>query len=203
MKIEFYDPFDNENLQYQKDAIESITDIFKGQEVTQTLFGIKSKDIVGVEQIEKGIGNRLILSEDELLKNIQEIQKRNIKKGQAIEITNSIDKNNLNFSVEMETGTGKTYVFLRTIFELNKKYGFKKFIIVVPSIAIKEGVKKNLDITKKHFATLYDNTPYNYFIYDSNKLNQINEFVRSDDIEIMIINIDAFNKSQNKINQPQ
>jgi len=103
----------------------------------------------------------------------------------------------------METGTGKTYVFLRTIFELNKRYGFKKFIIVVPSIAIKEGVKKNLDITKEHFKTLYDNTPYNYFIYDSNKLNQINEFARSSDIEIMIINIDAFNKNINKINQPQ
>jgi len=131
MKIEFYDPFNNENLKYQKDAIEAIIDIFKGQEATQTFFGVKAQKVVGVEQTEIGIGNRLTLSEDELLKNIEDIQKRN-----ALEITNSIDKNNLNFSVEMETGTGKTYVFLRTIFELNKKYGFKKFIIVVPSIAI-------------------------------------------------------------------
>ena len=198
MKIEFYDPFENENLKYQKDAIEAITDIFKGQEITYTLFGVKAQDIVGTEQTEIGVGNRLTLSEDELLKNIQDIQKRN-----ALEITKRVDKNNLNFSIEMETGTGKTYVFLRTIFELNKQYGFKKFIIVVPSIAIKEGAKKNLDITKEHFKTLYDNTPYNYFIYDSNKLNQINEFARSSDIEIMIINIDAFNKNINKINQPQ
>jgi type III restriction enzyme len=198
MKIEFYDPFNNENLQYQKDAIESIIDIFKGQEATQTFFGIRAQEIVGTEQIETGIGNRLTLSENELLKNIQEIQKRN-----GLDITKSINKHNLNFSIEMETGTGKTYVFLRTIFELNKWYGFKKFIIVVPSIAIKEGAKKNLDITKEHFSTLYDNVSYNYFIYDSNKLNQINEFARSGDIEIMIINIDAFNKNINKINQPQ
>jgi len=193
MKIKFYD-----NLDYQLDAINSIVDIFNGQEITETLFGIKAGNLVGIEQIDTGIGNRLTLSEEELLKNIQEIQKRN-----ALEITKSIDKNNLNFSIEMETGTGKTYVFLRTIFELNKRYGFKKFIIVVPSLAIKEGVKKNLDITKEHFATLYDNTPYNYFIYDSNKLNQINEFAKGSDIEIMIINIDAFNKNINKINQPQ
>ena len=193
MKIKFYD-----NLDYQLDAINSIADIFKGQEITLSLFGIKAQDIVGTRQIETGIGNRLTLSEDELIKNIQEIQKKN-----ALELTKNIDKNNLNFSIEMETGTGKTYVFLRTIFELNKRYGFKKFIIVVPSIAIKEGVKKNLDITKEHFKTLYDNTPYNYFIYDSNKLNQINEFARSNEIEIMIINIDAFNKSKNVINLPQ
>ena len=198
MKIEFYDPFENENLKYQKDAIEAVTDIFQGQEITHTLFGIKAQDIVGTEQTEIGIGNRLTLSEDELLKNIRDIQKRN-----ALELTKRVDRNNLNFSIEMETGTGKTYVFLRTIFELNKRYGFKKFIIVVPSIAIKEGAKKNLDITKEHFATIYDNTPYNYFIYDSNKLNQINEFARSNDLEIMIINIDAFNKNINKINQPQ
>ena len=117
MKIRFYD-----NLDYQTDAINSIVDIFKGQEVTHTLFGIKAPEIVGTKQTETGIGNRLTLSEDELLKNIEDIQKRN-----ALEITNSIDKNNLNFSIEMETGTGKTYVFLRTIFELNKRYGFKKF----------------------------------------------------------------------------
>jgi len=198
MKIEFYDPFEDDNLKYQKEAIEAITDIFKGQEITQTLFGIKTKDILGTEQIDTGIGNRLTLNSNELLKNIQTIQKKN-----ALEITKNIDKNNLNFSIEMETGTGKTYVFLRTIFELNKKYGFKKFIIVVPSIAIKEGIKKNLDITKKHFLSLYENTPYNYFIYNSNKLNQINEFSRSSDIEIMIINIDAFNKSKNIINLQQ
>jgi type III restriction enzyme len=198
MKIEFYDPFQNENLKYQKEAIEAVTDIFKGQGVAQTLFGVREVDLVGTEQTDVGVGNRLTLGEEELLKNIQQIQKRN-----ALEITQSIDKGDLNFSIEMETGTGKTYVFLRTIFELNRLYGFKKFIIVVPSIAIKEGVKKNLDITREHFRALYGNIPYNYFIYDSSKLTQINGFVRSGEIEIMIINIDAFNKSKNIINNPQ
>jgi type III restriction enzyme len=198
MRIEFYDPFENESLRYQKEAIEAITDIFKGEGGTQTLFGVKGINFVGSEQVEMGVRNRLTLGEEELLRNIQQIQRRN-----AVEVTSSIDKNNLNFSIEMETGTGKTYVFLRTIFELHRLYRFKKFIIVVPSIAIKEGVKKSLDITRDHFRALYRNTPYNYFIYDSSKLNEINEFARSNQIEIMIINIDAFNKSKNIINNPQ
>jgi len=95
----------------------------------------------------------------------------------------------------METGTGKTYVYLRTIFELNKNYGFCKFIIVVPSIAIKEGVYKSLQMTEEHFNVLYDNTPYDYFIYDSQKLEQVRNFAVSNNIQIMIINIDAFRKS--------
>ncbi len=101
----------------------------------------------------------------------------------------------INLSVEMETGTGKTYVYLRTVFELNKKYGFTKFIIVVPSLAIKEGVFKSLQITEDHFKRLYENTIYNYFIYDSQKLEQVRSFATSSSIEIMVINIDAFRKS--------
>ncbi len=95
----------------------------------------------------------------------------------------------------METGTGKTYVYLRTIFELNKNYGFSKFIIVVPSIAIKEGVYKFLQITKEHFKGLYDNRIYEYFIYNSEQLEQVRNFAVSDNIEIMVINIDAFRRS--------
>lgn len=76
----------------------------------------------------------------------------------------------------METGTGKTYVYLRTLFELNKLYGFTKFIIVVPSIAIKEGVYKSLQITQEHFKSLYDNITYDYFIYDSQNLEQVRSF---------------------------
>jgi len=79
----------------------------------------------------------------------------------------------MDFSVEMETGTGKTYVYLKSIFELHKRYGFSKFIIVVPSIAIKEGVKKTLDITTEHFKAIFDNVPYDYFIYDSANLEQV------------------------------
>ena len=95
----------------------------------------------------------------------------------------------------METGTGKTYVYLKTIFELNKIYGFTKFIIVVPSVAIKEGVYKTIEITRDHFKGLYDNVIYNSFVYDSSKLEQIRNFATDSNIEIMIINIDAFNKS--------
>lgn len=92
-------------------------------------------------------------------------------------------------------GTGKTYVYTKTILELNKKYGFTKFIIVVPSIAIKEGVFNSLNSTKEHFKERYDNVVYSYFVYDSNHLERVMEFSTSTNIEIMIINIDAFRKS--------
>ena len=95
----------------------------------------------------------------------------------------------------METGIGKTYVHLKSIFELNKKYGFTKFIIVVPSIAIKEGTKKTLDITGKHFKSIFENVNYDYFVYDSSNLEQVRDFATSSDIRIMVINIDAFRKS--------
>jgi type III restriction enzyme len=98
------------------------------------------------------------------------------------------------FSIEMETGTGKTYVYLRTIFELNKTYGFKKFIIVVPSVAIREGVLKSIEITKDHFKTLYDNVPFDYFVYDSKRLGKVRQFATSNQIQIMIINIQSFQK---------
>ena len=101
----------------------------------------------------------------------------------------------MDFSVDMETGTGKTYVYLRTIYELNKQYGFTKFIIVVPSIAIKEGVHKALQITQEHLRGLYDNTNADFFVYDSQKLGQVRSFATADCIQIMVINIDAFRKS--------
>ena len=96
----------------------------------------------------------------------------------------------------METGIGKTYVYLKTIYELNKLYGFTKFIIVVPSIAIREGVQKTFEVTREHFAQLYHNIPIRCFMYDSKKLSDIRDFAQSNTIEIMIINIDAFNKDK-------
>ena len=105
------------------------------------------------------------------------------------------------FTVEMETGTGKTYVYLRTILELNKNYGFSKFVIVVPSLAIKEGVKKTIDITRNHFAKLYNNISYNDFIFDSSNMTDLETFMEEDNIQIMIITIHAFNKDKNKIRQ--
>ncbi len=107
------------------------------------------------------------------------------------------------FCVEMETGTGKTYVYTKTIFELHKQFGFTKFIVVVPSVAIREGVYKSFEITAEHFASQYDNTPVRRFIYDSKKLSQVRLFATSSDIEITIINIDAFKKAKNIINPAQ
>jgi type III restriction enzyme len=99
------------------------------------------------------------------------------------------------FSVEMETGTGKTYVYLRTIFDLSQKYGFQKFIIVVPSIAIREGVLKSIEMTAEHFRALYNNLPFRSFVYDAKNVNLLRQFAVSNTLQIMVINIDAFRKN--------
>ncbi len=195
MKIKFED-----DLVYQLEAIQSVVGLFKGQENNKTIFTIEKivgdQIKLGVLERELGIGNDLLLSPEKLLKNLNDIQVRN-----GLPQTKKIKNDEYHFSIEMETGTGKTYIYLRTIMELNKKYGFTKFIVVVPSIAIKEGVYKTLEITKEHFKRLYDNTPYDYFIYDSKKIDMIRNFAVNDTIQIMIINIDAFNKDSNIIKQ--
>ncbi|MBB6453208.1 type III restriction enzyme [Salirhabdus euzebyi] len=182
MKIKF------DEQQYQLDAIQSITDIFEGQTVKVSNFTVSMGDIVGQEITELGIGNKLELSETEVLENVQRIQIRN-------HLPKSRNIQDWNFTVEMETGTGKTYVYTRSIFELNKKYGFTKFIIVVPSVAIREGVYKSLQMTEEHFANEYPGQHCHFFKYDSTYLEQVREFATSTDIEVMIINIDAFKKS--------
>ncbi|WP_374124367.1 restriction endonuclease [Leptotrichia hongkongensis] len=194
MKIRF-----EEDLEYQLEAINSITGVFSGYETGRTVFTVE-KAMNPQLKFEKenylGIGNKILLSSEKISENLNNIQIRN-----GLEKTTVLKKEDYNFSVEMETGTGKTYVYLRTIMELNKKYGFTKFIIVVPSIAIKEGVYKTLQITEEHFKSMYENTPYDYFIYDSKKINMIKNFAENNNIEIMIINIDSFNKDTNVINQ--
>ena len=189
MKIKF-----DSNLEYQQEAIKSVTDIFEGQEVCSSNFSVPSLDTSGLMQneTELGYGNKLLLPDDEIVKNLNVIQLRNGLKQSKLLANNRLDKN---FTVEMETGTGKTYVYLKTIFELNKLYGFTKFIIVVPSIAIKEGVNKTLEITESHFKALYQNTPYDYFTYNSANLEQVRSFATNDYIQIMVINIDAFRRS--------
>ena len=107
----------------------------------------------------------------------------------------------MNFSVEMETGTGKTYVYLRSIYELNKTYGFKKFVIVVPSVAIREGVLKNIQLTEEHFRAIYGNIPIDYWVYDSKQVSRLRSYANSNQLQILIINIDAFNKDLNVIHQ--
>ena len=170
-------------LDFQIDAINSVVNIFKGQ---------VRKPIDYTFQI---IPNLLNLPKEKIFENLQEIQKRN-----GLPLSN-IDGlvEPYNFTIEMETGTGKTYVYLRTILELNKQYGFSKFIIVVPSVAIKEGVLKTLDITKEHFKQLYENLPYIYFPYRSDNLVMVRMFGQDTNLQIMVITRDAFNKDINII----
>jgi len=107
-----------------------------------------------------------------------------------------------NFSVEMETGTGKTYVYLRTALELYRRYGLRKYIVVVPKVAVREGVLKTLEITRRHLRDLYGNVPCRYAVYDSANLSQVRQFALSDGIEILVMTIDSFNKASNVIRQP-
>ena len=183
MKFKF-DP----SLQYQQEAINAVVNVFDGQPIVQGgVVASRIFQVGGLFQTELGVGNRLMLSESDILKNVHVIQQTNgIEKVETLQ--------GLQFSIEMETGTGKTYVYLRSIFELNKVYGFKKFIIVLPSVAIREGVLKSIDIMKQHFLTLYDRTPFDYFVYDSKRLGKVRQFASSDQIQIMIINIQSFQK---------
>lgn len=202
MKLKF-----NSELQYQKEAIESVVNIFNGQSVNDSTFTLSNNLVSSNGQIlmdiyeqELGIANNLIISEEQILENLRNIQ---IENG----LEQDKELKGMNFTVEMETGTGKTYVYLKTMYELNKKYGFKKFIIVVPSIPIKEGVYKTLDITKEHFRDIFDNTPAQYFIYDSSKLELVKNFATSNNIEIMVMTIQSFKDDNedtgNIIHRPQ
>ena len=183
------------NLAYQLEAIKSISGLFEGQPMEDSIweFDLQEKQ---QSAFVNGVANKLILAEEQILANLQAIQKEN-------EIDPISEKlNGMHFSVEMETGTGKTYVYLRTIYELNKLYEFKKFVIVVPSIAIREGVLKNLEITHEHLQNLYDNVPVNYQVYDSSKVSMLRGFASANNIEILVINIDSFAKDENIINRP-
>ena len=201
MKLKF-----DANLPYQQEAIQAAVGVFEGQPSNQSQFEVSfTTQMDMLEQTELGIGNRLAIDTGRVLENTHTVQEANdIPKStsllEAYQSRKDEDKGKPrnyafpNFSIEMETGTGKTYVYLRTVFELNQKYGFKKFIIVVPSVAIREGVLKSIEITKDHFAGIYDNVPLDYFVYDSKKLGKVRQFATSNQIQIMVINIQAFQK---------
>ncbi|SHJ88859.1 restriction endonuclease [Epilithonimonas mollis] len=187
MKIQF-----EGNLAYQQDAIEAVVDVFKGQEKLQSNFTVLAPKDQSIDyDADLGYGNKVNLLPKQLIENVQTIQMKN---GLRISDPNKIDKNDLQFSIEMETGTGKTYVFTRSIMEMNRKYGFKKFIIVVPSVSIREGIDSSLKLTDEHFKTVFENTPYIHFVYNSSNLGQVRDFATSDQVRIMIINIQAFSQ---------
>lgn len=190
MKLHF-----DSNQDYQLEAIKAITDLFEGQPLNGGDFEFSIAPS-GALLNENGFGNHLRLDEEQVFENVEVIQKRNEIKNPALELRG------MNFSVEMETGTGKTYVYLRTIYELNKLYGFKKFLIVVPSVAIREGALKNLQITHEHFQSLYDNESINFDVYDSKKVSGLRGYASNNAIQILVINIDSFAKDENIINRP-
>ena len=180
------------DLDFQLQAVDAVCDLFRGQEICRTEFTVTRDRLdpqqrLAFAQDDLGVGNRLTLLDDEILASLNEIQLRN-----GLPPSESLDSGD--FTVEMETGTGKTYVYLRTIFELNKRYGFTKFVIVVPSVAIKEGVYKSLQMTDDHFRALYSGTPFEYFLYDSAKLGQVRNFATSPQIQIMVVTVGAINK---------
>ncbi len=178
------------NLDYQHDAIEAVCDLFQGQEICRTEFTVTHAYSGALELESKalGIGNRLKLLDDEIQKNLNAVQLRH-----GLRPSESLVSGD--FTVEMETGTGKTYVYLRTILELHKRYGFTKYVIVVPSVAIKEGTIKTLQITRDHFESLYPGSKgYEFFQYDSSKPGSVRNFATSPHVQIMVVTVGAINK---------
>lgn len=194
MRIKF-----ESDQEYQLEAIRAVTGVFEGQPLGEGLYtlSMESDELYGIA----AYANPLLLSPEALLENVRRVQEANglepSERLEAIEIPDSGIA--LNFSVEMETGTGKTYVYLRTIYELHRLYGFKKFIVAVPSVAIREGVLSNLRLTKEHFGALYGNVPVDYWVYDSKQVSRLRSFATESTLQILIINIDAFNKPGNNV----
>jgi len=192
MKLKF-----DSSLEYQQKAISTVVDLFLGQEHSVSRFEINSQYQSNPYPVlfhnpTNTVANDLNRDDETIVENLQSIQKDN-----GLDVSSRLSEKA--FSIEMETGTGKTYVYLHTIFELNKKYGFLKFIVVVPNIAIREGVKSSLELMSDHFKSIYNNVPFCYFVYDSSKLNQVRDFALDDKIQIMIMNIQSFQKDDENL----
>lgn len=205
MKLQF------KEQDFQVQAVEAVVNSFKGQSLKTNRFTLeRSKDLlIKAKQVAAGItqtsafenevledigyrNSSIQVSESQLLKNIQEVQKENdLHESQKIERPKGV-KLGYNLTIEMETGTGKTYTYIRTMYELQKKYGWSKFIIIVPSIAIREGVYKSFEVTQEHFQELYGHK-ISPFIYNSSKPQDIENFASDSRISVMIINTQAFN----------
>lgn len=179
---------------YQTEAVDAVVSVFNGQPYSKSLTYTRDlgTDYSLLEEDTLGYGNNsIVLDNHVLFHNITEIQKNsNIPQSESL----SRDLGTCSIDVEMETGTGKTYVYIKTMFELNKQYGWSKFIVVVPSIAIREGVKKSFEMTVSHFMEHYKKKA-RFFVYDSDNLNQIESYSTSTELNVMIINMQAFNSS--------
>ena len=202
--------------QYQTDAVEAVARVFQGQPYTAStsymrdigtlsnmsgqmrlLPGLEDDTQLEIEDLMSEIGYKneaLQLTDDQLLQNIRSLQQEsNIHQSDAL----VAPLGRVSLDVEMETGTGKTYVYIKTMFELNRRYGWSKFIVVVPSIAIREGVKKTFEITADHFMEHYGKKA-RFFVYNSSNLNQLDAFSSNSGINVMIINTQAFAASMNE-----
>lgn len=201
LKLQF-DP----NQSYQHDAVESVARLFEGLPRQGADFKLGDEIVPNLLPFES-------LSESWLYDNLREIQQTNklatdlagmlsVDDGMVLEGVGNESWRHPSFTIEMETGTGKTYVALRTIYELRKRFGFSKFIVVVPSIAIYEGWIKNFKITRDHFRALYENETVNLIEYDGARLSQLRSFATSTFVEILVITLDSFNKTSNVIFKP-
>ena len=197
----------NAKLQYQLDAIRSVVDLFKGLPKSNTGEFTAPRQRIELKGLEvsekKGISNRLAnrLSDNALLANIKDVQRNNFLPRDK---SNENKPVSMEFDIEMETGTGKTYVYLRTIHELHQAYGFSKFLILVPTLPIRAGVAKSLETMHEHFQDLYPTTFMDRpIIYENGKLQYINAFAESANLSIMVMTIQAINSANNIINQAQ
>lgn len=194
--------------QYQTDAVNAVIQVFNGQGYqnklsymrdlgnepiqTKITYETNSDSTTDNNEIDIGFKNEIIsLTDDDLLSNIKKVQNLNNIK-HSIDLVKNLGRCSLD--IEMETGTGKTYVYLKTMFELNKHYGWSKFIVIVPSIAIREGVKKTFEITTDHFMEHYGQKA-RFFVYDSKNLSLLDSFAANSGINVMIINTQAFASS--------
>jgi len=186
-------------LDYQADAVASVIDLFAELPLASSQFSLTSQSASTIAFTELGVGNPQTTEqsafEASTLRNLRAVQERN-----DIAMTDALD--GMNFSVEMETGTGKTYVYLRTVFELNKRYGFTKFVVVVPNVAIREGVLASLELLRDHLRGLYDNAPFDASVYDSRHLGRVRQFATANTIQLLVMNIQAFQKDVEEDSDP-
>ncbi len=186
--------------QYQQDAIAAVVDLFDGQPVDARALevmliseqsGIGEQDVLEIAVEVGAVGNSLLLDDEAILQNLQTVQNKN-----GLEIVDELAGGALDFDIEMETGTGKTYVYLRTIFELAKRYNFTKFVILVPSIAVKEGVVTSIRLMTKHFQELYAE-PFNVTVYSGSSAEEVQSFATSTSVQIMVVTIDSLRGDKN------
>ncbi len=204
MKLKF-----DRSQKHQEEAVQAVVDLFAGQprrppQESVIDLGRFAGTLDGVARTELGLGNVLHISDDRLLANVRSVQRRNglAVPSEAVPLEawdvageDGASRRCAHFSVEMETGTGKTYTYLRTLLELNRVYGFSKFVIVVPTVAIREGTLKSIEMTAEHFRDLYRSQTFEHSLYDAKRPEGLRHFAIADGVQVLIITIDSFNKS--------